>query len=625
MLEKLTKNRFGLIVSLLCLTYFFFELFYNQYAQWSVDDFWFSHVIYQFKDHLPYRDFSPYKTVLGYYFLLPLMSFGHDALTKLLYTKNSIAFLNALLFFFSAYQLKRFFSLNAVLTALVLLITTDIVLSYSTNIRVDLLAYWLCLYSVLLLLDNQFVKSGLVLGISFLISQKVIWYMAASDIALGTYWLSVACNRRIFWGAIQFNFAIWLPITAYIFFWAMFSDLHTVLHNVFYEAYVMSQLDCYDSTRFLFWSYTLQHNPYIFLMWPLSLMTLFVISKQDHLLEKRIFIITYTTVVLFFLMIYKQVFPYYMLTTLPAFLLLYASFFSWLYIILKDPKPLQMTHPKTLWGFLIGYFLFFIFIQYTFELSFLVLSIGFISLLLGFKITSKKESTLQLIIPSAIFIITFFMGIAYPLVMLGKTMKDIPRDFQKSTVQLTEALLKDGSDYLSGIELIYNKNQPIPGLRHLDAAALIYLYHPNEKLGAAMLSSLYHTPDITTSKAITYLKSSSIKFYVNNYRIDALPPDIKRYLNDNYQHFWGSIYLYAPAIEMGLQHFNIKLSGKYQLKSADAVQIDHKIVRPNSILILTRGPHISQARKKYRLYFQETDVAPWLQNKNKEDLWLRVI
>jgi hypothetical protein len=616
------KSWFGLALAAVCLTYFFFQLFYNQYAQWSVDDFWFAHGIYEFKNSLPYRDFSPYKTVLGYYFLLPTMLLGHDALTPLLYTKQFIALLNTILFAFATVRLSKFFPKFSVLAALILLISTDFVLSYSTNIRVDLLGYWLCLFSVLYLLENQFLKAGLTLGVGFLVSQKVLWYITASDIALGIYWLSAARHRTFFWGTALFNLAIFIPLIIYTAFWSGIADLHTVLHNLFYEAYIMFQLDSYDSTRYFFWSYTLSRNAFIFLIWPLSFMMLFV-KTNEALWNKRLFIIVYTAVIMGSLISYKQVFPYYMLTTLPAFFLLYTAFFEWMSNLLKDSHP--PVNKTNLWIFIFCYLILFTYIYFTFLLSSYYLLIVVLPLLLGLKMTSTTHSTLRIATPAFIGIITIFMGVACPIIILLHNIQMISRGYQKSMVQLTEILLKNGGDYLAGIELIYNKNQPIPGLRHLDVPALSYLYQPTKKLASAMLASLYHTPNITRSKAIDYLKTSSVKFYVNNYRINALPPDIKYFLNANYQHFWGSIYLYAPLIEYGDQPIHLKFSGKYRVNSITPIQIDHHAIPPNAMIILTEGMHVSHAIQNYRLVLQEDHLTKYLNPRYKTDEWLRVI
>jgi hypothetical protein len=615
MLASLKQGRFfGLAIILLCFAYFVFQLINNQYATWAVDDFWFAHHIYKFKDGIPYYDFSPYKTVLGYYFLLPTMTLGHDAITPLQYTKNFIALLNAGLFALTGVWLSKYFSKSAILITLALLMFTTFVLNYSTNIRVDLLAYWLCLFSALFLLDNKFIWAGVLLGVAFATSQKIVWYLAASDIALGIYWVLIARNKKIFWGAVAFNLVFLLSVAIYLGIWSWLAGFHNVMSNVFYEAYIMFQLDTYDSTRRFFWQQILISNPFVFLLCAGFIITLFVSPRNDKLLDKRIFIATYAAVILFCLIPYKQVFPYYMLTTLPAFILLYTAFFSWLFELLQDSTPpkLHLIDSSGVWGLIAIYLFYFIYMNICFVIPPICLLIGVIPILIGLKITSTSRSTLSVATPALITIIIFFLGLLYPLTLSIQTIWRFPGNYQRSMTQLTETLLQSGGDYLAGIELIYNKNQPIPGLRHLDAPGLVYLYHPSPKLAPTMLASLDHTPDITIEKAIYALDASSVKFYLNNYRINALPDEIKNYLSTHYAHFWGSIYLYAPTVKPGKRTVDIKFSGDYLMTAKINIQLDAVTVKPHTIIKLEQGRHISNAATTYRLKLQEKNLSAQL-------------
>src|SRR5260221_3606624 len=117
------QPQFSLILISLCCLYLGFELFFNAYAMVSVDEFWFAHHIYQYKNSLPYRDFAPYKTVLGYYLLLLPMLSKQGFLQTLIITKDAIACLNASILLCSAWWLKRFFAPSAILSSLTLLIS----------------------------------------------------------------------------------------------------------------------------------------------------------------------------------------------------------------------------------------------------------------------------------------------------------------------------------------------------------------------------------------------------------------------------------------------------------------------------------------------------------------------
>jgi len=513
------------IIPLFCLLYFIFELCYTQYAAIGPDEFWFAHHIYQYQHSLPYRDFSPYKTVLGYYILLIPMLFSHALLTPLLYIKNTIAAMNAIGLFVACLWLRRYFSLSAIIMAFLLLVFSQLFLGYSTDIRVDLLAYWCCLFSALCLFDKRFIFAGILIALGFLISQKALWYIVASNTAL-------LFSRHRLKDIIKFNTALIIVLSIYIAAWSIASSLHTVLNSVFHEAFLMYQLDAYSMYRRIYWTITITNNPLLFLLFPLTIIAL---SKE------RLFIFIYAWTILALLILYKQVFPYYMIVIFPAFLFLYTEFFDKL-------------------------------LQQRFSLS-----------------------------ASSMIIILFFAS-SYLMKLPANN-----NHYQKSMLMVTNKLLNDKSDYLAGIDYFYDRNQPIAGMQLLDLPALNYLYHPTPSLRNMMFASLNRAPDLTIEKAIENIKQSHIKLYVNNYRIEQLPPAIKHYLSSEYEHFTGSIYLYAPTISSVYTH--IKFTGIYQVESTQVVFMDGKKMNPHTFIHLIAGTHLSQNRFPYRLRYIPQDIV----------------
>jgi hypothetical protein len=195
--------------------------------------------------------------------------------------------------------------------------------------------------------------------------------------------------------------------------------------------------------------------------------------------------------------------------------------------------------------------------------------------------------------------------------------------YQKATIALTNHILAEGGDYVAGIPLIYNKQQPIPGMKQLMAPAIDYLYHPTEKLRRVMLSSLSETPDITEEKIIDALQKSTVMIVVNNYRIHILPPKIKNYLASQYEHLWGSVYLYAPKILSGSQSMALKFSGKYRVESSINcfIRIDGKRISPNAIVALSAGIHNSKADSGYRLKLMPDKINHFLNPLYQNDQW----
>lgn len=605
-LRSRQQQQFIIGASALCLLYLSFELFFNAYAMFSVDEFWFAHRIYQYKDGLPYRDFAPYKTVLGYYLLLMPLLASKSLISALVIVKNALALLNTLILLGSSLWLRRYFSGKAILTSLVLLISSEVVLSYSTNIRVDLLGYWFCFFSLLFLLENRYLTAGLLLGLGFITTQKSIWYLFASNCALAIQWLCFQRNAKTLVNALGFNLVIGCVIASYIAFWAWMVDAHTVIASVFYEASAMYQLDWYASARKLFWSAITAHNPLLFLLWPLSLLSVVVTFAQDHNYQRRVFITAYAFTILCLLIPYKQVFPYYMQVTIPVFFILYIAFSDWLFAIFKPQPALTLLLGKNmLYAALALYIALVIGTVVKFELPEPYLIICLIPLLLGIYLVNyaSLQQQFSALFFNLILISMIFMGGVYPMVLFTTNMINLNSGYQKANINAINTLLQDGSDYLAGIEFIYNKTQPIAGMRHLMGPAINYLYQPSDKLRTVMLASLYADPNATVDTVIADLKLSSVKFYVNNYRMQALPDSIQHYLASEYTHWWGSIYLYAPEMAAGKKSLTLRFSGKYMLTSPNpaTVSLNGKHYKTNDTLYLNKGHYRSQANTSYRL------------------------
>src|SRR5690606_36488081 len=112
-----------------------------------------------------------------------------------------------------------------------------------------------------------------------------------------------------------------------------------VINNVFIEAGAMYHTAWYDSARIVFWQYILIHNPLVFLLWPLTPDCILLSSKHDASLRLRLIVVVFGLVLLSALTLYRQVFPYYTQVTTPYFLVLYATFFYWLYALFTVTAP----------------------------------------------------------------------------------------------------------------------------------------------------------------------------------------------------------------------------------------------------------------------------------------------
>lgn len=606
-------RKFYILLALISLFYLAFEFWFNQYAMLSVDEFWFAHRIYEFNSGLPYKDFSPYKTVLGYYLLLLPMTVTNGIFNTLIVTKNFLAVCNTLVLFSACCYLTRFFSRSGVICSALCLISMEIMLSYSTQIRVDLPAYWFCLFSLLLLLDRRFIVAGLLLGLGFSTSQKAIWYLFACNAALGVHWLMSERSRQYFFSAVKFNLAALSIIIAYLMLWSLAAGAGNVFQNVFIEASAMYHLDWYDASRPLYWYIILLFNPLPFLLWPLTLISLMISFPGDRSYAARRFAIVAASVILLCLIGYKQVFPYYMQVTLPCFLVLYAAFFTWLTAYLNSDSPVFLISKQRVTIFLTAYSIAIAALITVMHLPYPYLLLTVIPFTLLFPA--------QRILLLAAMI---FTGLIYPMSVYVVKLISIDGSYQQANIAAVNTLLNYDADYTAGIELIYNKTQRVAGLRHLMGPAIDYLYQPSEKIRPVMTAALYEDPDATAAGVVDKLRHSRVKFYVNNYRMQALPPVIKDFLAQDYQHWWGSVYLYAPRIAAGRQKTQIKFAGEYHLQTTPttAVIINGKAFKNGAQITLPQAEVITISTKPFRLKLL-TDVT--VDPAFTQDAWEKMI
>ncbi|MFA5959028.1 MAG: hypothetical protein WC785_00750 [Tatlockia sp.] len=612
----LTRRHLLLLLAI-CLAYFALEFVYNAYAMLSVDDFWLAYHNYEYKERLPYRDFSPYKTVLGYYiFLLPFVLFK-GYLSPLVYAKCWIALLNTFFLAGTSLWLKRLFHAKAVFLTLFLLIPTQAFLCYSCEIRVDLLAWWLCLLSVLCILENRYVGAGLCLGVGFLICQKVFYYFLATNAGLLGMVLFSGHQGKNIKEIVRFNATAACILLLYIFFWAYFSSLKTVLHSVFYEAYFLASIDWYWQVRALYWNSIINNNPAISLLWPFAFFGLFIVP-----VKKRAFMIGYALVIVFFIMTCKQPFVYFLLGALPALVITYCAFFSGLL------SPLHLTAKDKQWirFFSLLYLFYLLGLSYGFGLLPLYFVAALIPMLLCASFTLPSNASLKRYFNRAVLFVLLLIGLVFPVMRFIAFLPQMNGQYQKATLSLMNHLLASEDSYIAGVPLLHHIKQPIPGLVHLVGPSIDYLNHPSKTLYTIMKQDALYFNPATTDEIIHSIQQTPVKLYVDNGRFHLLPAVIQRYLASEFTHFWGSIFLYAPRIAAGKQRVGIKIAGNYQVKAKKeaVIAINGQKIAPNAFLNLKAQPIDSDANSPYRLKLKPSNVDPLLDKAMQKNRWERV-
>ncbi len=599
-----TQKNYFLAIVLLAAVYLVFEVIFIPHAALWRDEFWFSHHIYQYLQHLPYRDFLPYKPVLGYYLLTIPMLFSHAVLTPLYYIKDEIALINALCIAASAMWAARFFQPKAIFLTLSIIISSQLFLTISSEIRVDMLSSWFALFSVLYLLSNRPSMSGLVLGFAFLISQKVLWFFVASNAALGFYWLLIQRSREQFKDIIRFNILFFAIIGCYIAVWSYFSNLHTVMNSVFYEGFIQAKITWYHWMYYSCWQAILSNGPLYVLLWPLTWISLFGCSADKVIQKRRILITVYAAVMLLLIAAYQQAFAYNMVFLVPAFFVLYADFFSWMFTLFNTRRAIIINHRQLFW-FSVVSCLFAISLIIMYGLPYAYFIILLIPVCLALMILYPNDAYISSYKGLAVATI-IFMGIIYPLASAGNALLLSYNygQYQKYNIRLVHDLLEEGGEYFAGTPLLYQKDQAIPGLKNLIGPAVDYLNTSNPAILPVLIDSLYLTPK-APQQILQSLKEQPVKLYVNNDRVERLPKLLHRYLLSQYQHFSGSVYLYAPEVVSGQHNVNVKFTGNYTVQSQPGLKarINKKVITNNGKVFLKQGHYKSKSNYKYRLVY----------------------
>lgn len=599
--------------------YFLFEYYFIKYSALSTDEFVFARHILDYTRALPYRDFAPYKTILGYYLLSIPLFFSQGLFAPLFWIKTEITLLNVACLGVASYWSLTFFDKRAILLAVLAIMSNQLFLIYGSDLRVDMLTSWFCLFSALCILKDQFKLGGALLGIAFLISQKALWYVFAINGSLGLCWLCFANHARFnFRSIIIFNLASALPIVLYLLVWSLAADFPSVFYNLFYEAYIQAGIDWYVPLYLTCWQAVLSHGPLLFFIWPLTFVCLF--APSDERIANRVFIISMASIALILFINYKQPFPYNFVFTIPAFFLLMSEFISW---IIKTPNMRDKIQDRWQTKLLVAiYCLSIITLVYVFSLSALYYLIAALPLISYAYFTNQLPRQYFLYSFMSLFILT---GILYPLYGSVKTALVVDGTYQQTMTQVTAELLGEDSDYVSGIPFLYAKDQPIDGMKNLIGPAVDYLYAPTDKLRPLLLPSLYLTAS-SPDRILADFDKTPVKVIINNYRMLSLPPKMTSYLKNNYQHFYGSLYLYAPVVTKNKLSIDIKFKGNYRVEGKEKAKIllDNKLVEVGQMVSLTQGAHLSETKTDYRLVLVPKLKKP-LDEGYKADHWSQMI
>lgn len=378
-----------------------------------VDEFQGAYAVHRLTRELPYRDFQPYKTVLGYYLQLPVLELsrllGRGIWVGLLSVKVEMALITALTVGWSATQLRKTFRPGAILVGTVLLLSVSTFLERSAALRVDMLTALAGLVSLVFLIRRRPFTAGVLAGLSFLISQKGGMYSVAGIVYTAADGLT---GSRRFPGhhgsTLQFAGAMIATLALYYGIWIIVAPGSNPLAAT--AAPVGPVLAAGYSIRLRFWLQTLIRNPFFYGLGFWSVMIL-AVSKRAPAAPWRSPLAAYAGTIVAVCAWYRQPWPYFFVLLLP-----------------------------TLWVAVIGYL----------------------------HLKGSRSFQDRFVLSRKFVAATATLGIAFPLAL--RVPVNLRRDasYQRDVVTLASEVVEPGQSYLAGAALLYDRHQEPAELRWLD-------------------------------------------------------------------------------------------------------------------------------------------------------------
>jgi hypothetical protein len=537
-LERWLESNYRSAVALACLLYLLIQALYVPRLPLDMDEFQGAHTVYRLGSLVPYRDFDPYKTVLGYYVQLPPLLLAPSVWTGLLWVKGWMALLNAAVLYAVSVVLAKIYRRAAVALALLMLVAMGTFLERSAALRVDMLTSLCGLASLVLLLRARFSWSGVAAALSFLVSQKGVYFLIAGGAALLCHACFARRSAQTARRVVVFGASALGVLAIYAVPWSLAgspSSLWSATVTAHGEIALQSLYSLHH-----FWFQTILRNPYFYAVGVFSLGLLAARRTSDPAGDGDWHLWVYGLSMLALCLWHKQPWPYFFVLLIPTFFVLAAALFD-----------AELARAERAGRGLAASFL-------------------------------------------AVYLVA---GVAFPLTRLGAT---LARDsgFQRSTVEIASALLRDGDSYLAGVNLLYDRRQSVPELAWLDARRLSRLSRMD--------------PD-GLREILARLDASPPKLVVDSYRLEGLPAPLKAYLAASYEPLWGSLRIYSPSVSPAARRFHVAFSGPYlvQADPGGELGIDGRPVAPGSRIELAAGVHENASAAPFRLRFLP-DLPPAL-------------
>jgi hypothetical protein len=235
---------------------------------------------------------------------------------RMIAVKLGMAGITGIALFGCAWALMRIIRADAVVLATALLVAMSTFLERAAELRVDMLTSLAGLVSFVLLLSRRYAWAGLACGVSFLISQKGIYFFAAGALALYGRGLMVARDQWRWRDAFAFTTVSLSLVAVYMLAFGAIASFDAVADLTLARPAQIAVAEDYKNLA-RFWLATVQRNPYFYALALLGLGTALERARRSRS-ELDWMIFAYGGTVMALCAGHKQPWPYFFVLLLPT-------------------------------------------------------------------------------------------------------------------------------------------------------------------------------------------------------------------------------------------------------------------------------------------------------------------
>ncbi len=296
------------------LGYFLVECLYCFQLPLVMDEFANAKHIARVFESIPYRDYSPYKGILGYLIQAPALYLVGDPWWSLIAVKLQMAAMVALCLFGLGVWLCRRYGDWPALAALLLLVSQNTFLERSADLRVDMLASLAGTAIVIALLEKRIIVAGALAGMAVLITQKAAYFPVAGGMALLAQFLAERSRLSLQRGFVFVGVAL-AVFGTYVLIAMLLGGVDVVVKSLFTSPAGIAFDQLYPGAIRQFWGQTLSRNLVPYVLAGAGLVMLLIRARRE---PRARLLGVFSTVLLLECIWHKQPWPYFFVFLIPT-------------------------------------------------------------------------------------------------------------------------------------------------------------------------------------------------------------------------------------------------------------------------------------------------------------------